>query len=158
MCCSSRPSRAKQSGAGGGLASAVAVVFVVVVASAAASPPARAQVALIPMPARTPIPPPPTPSRTDIDSDMSAGAAVANLGSNFLERLGSQATYGFGSALPNNPDGGGASESTDAPRFRTWGEGYGISARNGAQADFVGDRRQTWGGVAGSGARLAPGG
>jgi hypothetical protein len=157
MRCSSRPSRARQTGAGGRLTRAVAVIFVFMVGVAAASPPARAQVALIPTPARTPIPPPPTPSRTDIDSDRSAGAAVANLGSNFLERLGGQATHGFGSALRNNPDGGGASESTDAPRFRTWGEGYGISARNGAQADFVGDRRQTWGGVAGIGARLAPG-
>ncbi len=37
------------------------------------------------------------------------------------------------------------------------GEAYGISARNGAQANFVGDQRQTWGGVAGIGARIAPG-
>jgi uncharacterized protein with beta-barrel porin domain len=88
---------------------------------------------------------------------MSAGAAVTNLGSNFLERLGNQATHGFGSALRNNPAGGGASEATDAPRFRAWGEVYGISARNGPLVDFVGDRRQTWGGVAGVGARVAPG-
>jgi uncharacterized protein with beta-barrel porin domain len=59
--------------------------------------------------------------------------------------------------LRYNPGGGGASEATDAPRFRTWGEAYGISARTGAQGDFVGDRRQTWGGVAGLGARVAPG-
>ena len=82
---------------------------------------------------------------------------MTNLGSNFLERLGSQATHGFGNALRNNPGGGGASESTDEPRFRTWGEAYGISASNGAQADFVGDHRQTWGGVAGLGARVATG-
>jgi uncharacterized protein with beta-barrel porin domain len=81
---------------------------------------------------------------------------VTNLGSNFLERLGNQATNGFGKALRNNPGGGGASEGTDAPRFRTWGEAYGIAARAGAQADFVGDRRQTWGGVAGLGARVFP--
>ena len=49
------------------------------------------------------------------------------------------------------------------PRQRTrhasgpGGEAYGISARTGAQGDFVGDRRQTWGGVAGLGARVAPG-
>jgi uncharacterized protein with beta-barrel porin domain len=101
--------------------------------------------------------PAPTPTPTEINSDVSAGATVANLGSNFLERLGDQATSGFGSALRYNPGGGGASEAMDAPRFRTWGEVYGISARNGAQADFVGDRRQTWGGVAGLGARVAPG-
>jgi uncharacterized protein with beta-barrel porin domain len=82
---------------------------------------------------------------------------MTNLGSNFLERLGNQATNGFGSALRNNPAGGGASETTDTPRFRTWGEAYGISARTGAQGDFVGDHRQTWGGVAGVGAHVAPG-
>ena len=31
--------------------------------------------------------------------------------------------------MRNNPGGGGASEATEAPRFRTWGEAYGISAR-----------------------------
>ena len=34
---------------------------------------------------------------------------------------------------------------------------YGISTRTGAQLDFVGDRRQTWGGVAGVGATFGPG-
>jgi uncharacterized protein with beta-barrel porin domain len=82
---------------------------------------------------------------------------VTNLGSSFLERLGNQATSGFGQASRRNPGGGGASETTDAPRFRTWGEGYGISSTTGAQGVFVGDHRQTWGGVAGFGARLMPG-
>jgi uncharacterized protein with beta-barrel porin domain len=92
-----------------------------------------------------------------VNSEMSAGAAVANLGSNFLERLGSQASSGFGSALRSNPGGGGASEATDAQRFRTWGEAYGISATTSAQGDFAADRRQTWGGVAGFGLRIVPG-
>jgi uncharacterized protein with beta-barrel porin domain len=150
MCCSSRPSRARETGTGHSLARAVAAAFVLVLALGAASPPAQAQVAPVPAPI-------PTPTPGDIASDRSAGATVTNLGSSFLERLGNQATGGFGSALRNNPAGGGASESTEAPRFRTWGEAYGISARTGAQGDFVGDRRQTWGGVAGIGARIAPG-
>jgi uncharacterized protein with beta-barrel porin domain len=157
MCCSSRFSRASETGAGGKLASAIAVVFVFVLAVAAASSSAQAQTPT-PTPIPTPTPSPtPSPTPTAINSDMSAGAAVTNLGSNFLERLGTQATNGFGSALRNNPGGGGASEATDAPRFRTWGEAYGISATTGAQGVFVGDRRQTWGGVAGLGARVAPG-
>ena len=82
---------------------------------------------------------------------------MTNLGSNFLERLGNQASSGFGRALRNNPGGGGASEASDAPAFRTWGEAYEISARTGPLGFFVGDRRQTWGGVAGLGARVAPG-
>jgi uncharacterized protein with beta-barrel porin domain len=127
-------------------------------AVAAVSPPAQAQSAPRPPTPPPPTPPPPaTPSLTDISSDLSAGAAMANLGSSFLERLGNQASYGFSRALRNNPGGGGASEAIEAPRFRTWVEGYGIGARTGAQGDFVGDRRQTWGGVGGLGARLAPG-
>jgi uncharacterized protein with beta-barrel porin domain len=92
-----------------------------------------------------------------INSNQSVGATVTNLGSSFLERLGDQASSGFGQASRRNPGGGGASETTDAPRFRTWGEAYGISSTTGAQGVFVGDHRQTWGGVAGFGARLMPG-
>jgi len=124
MCCSSRFSRASETGAVGKLASAIAVVFVFVLAVAAASSSAQAQT---PTPTPTPTPSPtPSPTPTAINSDMSAGAAVTNLGSNFLERLGNQATNGFGGALRSNPAGGGASESTDAPRFRTWAGAYGI--------------------------------
>jgi uncharacterized protein with beta-barrel porin domain len=92
-----------------------------------------------------------------INSNISAGKAVTDLGSNFLERLGNQATSGFNKAFRSNAGGGGASESTEDPRFRTWGEVYGISARTGQIGDFVGDQRRTYGGVAGFGARIAPG-
>jgi uncharacterized protein with beta-barrel porin domain len=91
-----------------------------------------------------------------INSNVSAGSTVTNLGSTFLERLGNQSTSGFRKAF-GNPAGGGASESTEAPRFRTWGEAYGISATVGPLGYFVGDHRQTYGGVAGLGARIAPG-
>jgi uncharacterized protein with beta-barrel porin domain len=132
------------------------MVFVLVVATGSS---AQAQTPTA-RPAPTPIPPPPPPPvpvPTAINSDLSAGAAVTNLGSNFLERLGDQATGGFGRASRSNPGGGGASEATEEPRFRTWGEAYGISSRTSAQGEFVGDRRQTEGGVAGLGARIAPG-
>ena len=76
---------------------------------------------------------------------------------NFLERLGDRATYSFNKALRSNPSGGGASEATDAPRFRAWGEAYGISATTGPLGLFVGDQRQTVGGVAGLGATVTPG-
>jgi uncharacterized protein with beta-barrel porin domain len=145
---SSRPSRAGDTGSSAWLCQAFAVVFALVVI--AVSSPARSQNIVGRPPAPVPIP-------TNINSDISAGSAVTDLGSNFLERLGNQATNGFGAALRNNPGGGGASEATDAPRFRTWEEVYGISATNGAQGAFVGDQRQTWGGVAGLGARIAPG-
>jgi uncharacterized protein with beta-barrel porin domain len=156
MRCSSPPSQAQaqQKGPGRRLGWAVAIALALV--PAVASSPAWA--AAIPPPPPPPPPIlPPDPAPTSTNSDVAAGAAVANLGSNFLERLGSQATSGFGSSLRSNPGGGGASQATEEPRFRTWEEGYGISATNGAQANFVGDSRQTWGGVAGLGARLMPG-
>jgi uncharacterized protein with beta-barrel porin domain len=159
MCCSSRFSRAKETGTCRGLFQAVAIAFVLAVAAESSS--ALAQTAT-PPPTGSPTPTltpsaTPSPTPTVINSDLSAGAAVTNLGSNFLERLGNQATNGFGGALRSNPAGGGASESADAPRYRTWAEAYGVSARTSAQGDFVGDHRQTWGGVAGFGARVAPG-
>jgi uncharacterized protein with beta-barrel porin domain len=159
MRCSRRPLRARQTAVGRGFVRAVAITFLLAVAVASLSTPARAQGAFVPPPPPPAPAPTPTPSPvpTVINSDISAGAAVTNLGSNFLERLGNQATNGFGRATRNNPGGGGASEATDAPPFRTWGEAYGISARTSAQGDFVGDHRTTWGGVAGIGARVMPG-
>ena len=134
----------------------MAVVLVVAAGSSARAQTARP--APTPAPTPTPIPSPaPAPIPTTINSDISAGAAVSDLGSNFLERLGDQATGGFGRVSRGNPGGGGASEALEAPGFRTWGEAYGVSSRTGPQGVFVGDRRQTWGGVAGLGARIAPG-
>lgn len=106
-------------------------------------------------------PPPPTPTPPPTPSipmtELSAGAAVANLGSSFLERLGDQASGGFGRASRGNPGGGGASEALEGQPFRSWGELYGISSTTGPQGVFVGDHRTTAGGVAGVGARIAPG-
>ena len=150
MSCAWRSSRTNKTGAGRWLATALAMSFLLI---AAVGSSVQAQT-----PAPTPTPTPiPSPVPTTINSDLSGGAAVANLGSNFLERLADQATGGFGRASRSNPGGGGASEATEAPRFRTWGEVYGISTRTGPQGEFVGDRRQTLGGVAGLGARIAPG-
>jgi len=141
------------------LAAAVAIVFALFVVGAPQAQ-AQAPAAFIPPPPPPPPPAPillPVPTSTSINSDLSAGAAVQNLGSSFLERLGNQATNGFGSASRSNPGGGGASAATEEPKYRTWGEAYGISTKNEAQPNFVGDQRVTFGGVAGFGARLAPG-
>jgi uncharacterized protein with beta-barrel porin domain len=148
---SSRPSRASKTGAGRWLVRVLVVAFVLAIATAPT--PVQAQTST---PTPTPSPTP-SPTPTMINSNVSAGKAVTDLGSNFLERLGNQATSGFNKAFRSNPAGGGASESTEAPGFRTWGEAYGISARTGQIGDFVGDQRRTYGGVAGFGARVAPG-
>ncbi|WP_027542950.1 autotransporter outer membrane beta-barrel domain-containing protein [Bradyrhizobium sp. WSM2254] len=150
MCCPSQPSGTRQTI---GLnrvrrgAAAIAMALALIVSMSAATP-GFAQ-SPTPTPTPTPIPSPtpiPVPSATTLD-----------LGSNFLERLGNRASGGIDRSLRTNPGGGGASESTEDPRYRTWFEGYGISVRTDAQGDFVGDKRKTVGGVAGFGARLAPG-
>src|SRR6202790_5400700 len=157
MCGSSRLSRALETGAAGRFARAVGVAFGLMLAVAAA-PSAHAQGARVPAPPPPPAPAPaPSSTPSSVNSDISAGSTVTDLGSSFLERLGNQASNGFGRALRSNPGGGGASEATEAPPFRSWAEIYGISASNSTQGDFAGDRRQTWGCVAGLGARLAPG-
>jgi hypothetical protein len=131
------------------MAAAVAVLLAV----AAMSPSALAQSpSPSPSPSPTPTPTPsptPVPTPTQINSDISTGSEVLNLGSNFLERLGNQATNGFVRGQRTNPGGGGASEAAEGPRYRTWGELYGVSMTTGPQADFVGDKRKTMGGVAG---------
>jgi len=107
-----------------------------------------------PLPRRPkPVPPPP-PLQVPANP---AGAAFLDVTSNFLERWGQRASGGANGAWKNNPDGGGASAATDGPRFRSWIEAYGVAATNAAQANFAGDRRQTYGGVAGLSARLMDG-
>ncbi|MGA7717782.1 MAG: autotransporter outer membrane beta-barrel domain-containing protein [Bradyrhizobium sp.] len=144
-----RSSRAVEIGAGWWPSTTFFVAVAFVLSFSAQQ--ARAQV-LVPPP-----PPPPSPTPSIPASDLSSGAAITNLGSNFLERLGDQASGGVTRASRSNPGGGGASETIDGQAFRTWGEAYGISSKTGQQGNFVGDNRATSGGVAGFGARIAPG-
>jgi uncharacterized protein with beta-barrel porin domain len=95
------------------------------------------------------------PHPTDNATQFSANASQFDIGSNFLQRLGREVTYGF--AARDNSGGGGASQGTAEPLYRTWAEGYGSSAHTAAQGTFVGDRRKTLGIVGGIGATLAPG-
>lgn len=97
----------------------------------------------------------PFPGPTDNAAQISAGAAQLDLGSNFLQRMIRQATYG--SAGRDGSGGGGASQDNANPTYRSWFEGYGTSARTDAQGTFVGDKRTTWGGIAGIGMSVAPG-
>src|SRR3984893_1423917 len=158
MSCSQRPSQTTETGVSRWLARGVAIAFVFVLVIAAASS-AHAQ-SPSPSPSPTPTPPPsptPIPTPTMINSDVSSGATVANLGSSFLERLGNHASGGFHPPSRTNPGGGGASEAAEGPQSRAWFEGYGLSATAAPQGVYVGDHRQTWGGVAGVGTRVEPG-
>lgn len=93
-----------------------------------------------------------------MDSRLAATAALTDLGTSFLRRLGNHATWGYNAALGSNPGGGGASKATAPAAFpvRAWAEAYGLTSHTGAQGTFVGDKRKTVGGVAGFGATLAP--
>ncbi len=172
MRCLLRPSQARGSGAGLRVARAILAALVLAAINVAASSAAHAQATEFPTPTPTPTPTPfvaasptptpspsptPTPTASQINSDISTGSELLDLGSNFLQRLGNQATNGFVRGLRNNPGGGGASEATEGPRYRTWGELYGLSITTGPQVDYFGDKRRTMGGVAGFGARIAPG-
>jgi outer membrane autotransporter protein len=147
MRCGLRPSPAGETGAGRWVVRAIAFAFALAAGAISA-----AEAQILPAPAPTP-----TPGIAIIGSDISAGQAASNLGSTFLERLGSQATNGVDRIGRNNPGGGGASAATEAPKLRAWVEGYGMSAKTDAQGDFAGDRRTTYGGVAGIGATVGPG-
>lgn len=97
------------------------------------------------------------PSRDDGSIGVASAATLFDLGSRFLRHLGNEAAGGYsGAPLVNNPGGGGA-DSTTGPRYRTWFEGYGIGSKFDTQATFPGDRRTTWGGVAGIGMEVVPG-
>ncbi len=86
---------------------------------------------------------------------LSGQAALLDVGSQFLQRLGALSSFRTAASPANNPQGGGA----DAPveRYRAWLEGYGLTSRTGAQGDFSGDRRRTNGVVAGAGTTIVPG-
>src|SRR5262249_6861496 len=147
-----------------GLMKPVAVAVVLLSALTMTAPLAQAQTSSptpTPTPTASPTPTPtpsmPVPTPTQINAQISSGSTLINLGSNFLERLGAQATGGFDRTLRNNPGGGGASEATEGPGIRAWGEAYGISSRTDNQGEFFGDRRTTGGAVMGLGARVAAG-
>jgi hypothetical protein len=105
-------SRAGRSGPGRALVRLAAIAFVLFAAISVA----HAQ-SPTPTPTPTPTPSPtPSPTPTVINSTVSSGAALTNLGSSFLERMGNQASNGFNRLQRTNPGGGGASESTEGPR------------------------------------------
>ncbi len=103
----------------------------------------------------------PSPSQVSADSANTAVStefALLDLGTHFLHVLGDRGSD-RGDVWGNapNPQGGGASDIRQPPRYRAWAEGYGLWSRTDASTDFAGDRRRAFGGVAGLSAMLAPG-
>src|SRR4029453_2842098 len=109
MDCMRCASRARKIEAGGALARlvSIAIGLIGIMSSARGQSPRP----------RAPPPPPPTPTPIVVNSMVSSGAAVTNLGSNCLERLGNQSN-GFNRLQRTNPGGGGASGAAEGPRCR----------------------------------------
>jgi outer membrane autotransporter protein len=99
---------------------------------------------------------------TPVDSEFgnvhrSGASTLLDLSTRFMRHLGNEAAGATaGPPLVNNPGGGGA-DSDMARRYRAWFEGYGLASKMKSEGDFAGDRRNTWGGVAGIGYTPMPG-
>ena len=97
----------------------------------------------------------PAPAATIGSVQSSSQGSLFDIGSHFQTRLGALASSRTAASTGNNPQGGGADPTYD--RYRTWFEGYGTTSRTDAQGEFLGDRRRTYGGIAGIGVSVAPG-
>ena len=104
MCCASQLSGTRQVIGLGRVREIAASVALALVVTMSAATPGLAQV---PTPAASPTPTP-SPTPTSITYDRSVGNSALDLGSNFLERLGNQASNGFNRTFRTNPGGGGA--------------------------------------------------
>jgi uncharacterized protein with beta-barrel porin domain len=86
---------------------------------------------------------------------LSSQASMLDVGTRFMQRLGALSSFRVAPSADIRAQAGGA--ETIADRYRVWLEGYGISSRTDAQADFSGDRRTTYGGLGGAAVTIAPG-
>jgi len=94
------------------------------------------------------------------NSALSAPSAITDLAGKFLRDNANQAKASQFAPGANNPGGAGADIADGAsatPRYRSWFEGYGTRSQTGAQNQFTGDTRRTYGGIVGLGMTLSPG-
>lgn len=84
----------------------------------------------------------------------SAQAGITDVGTQFMQHLDTILSDRNAASPTSNPQGGGA--DTPYSKYRTWFESYGLASRTDAQADFPGDHRRTWGGLAGAAINLTP--
>ncbi|HYI29698.1 MAG TPA: autotransporter outer membrane beta-barrel domain-containing protein [Bradyrhizobium sp.] len=86
---------------------------------------------------------------------LSGQATLIDLGSRYMQRLGALSSFRMAPGMEIRAQAGGA--ETVAERYRVWMEGYGLRSRFDARADFSGDSRKTYGGLAGASVNFAPG-
>ena len=98
--------------------------------------------------------PPPTPppqmSNTSASPAISSTFTMFDLSTHYLQLLGGMGGPSWQGSLFGtgpNPGGGGAPAAPAAPKYRAWTEVYGLASKTGAQNDFPGDSRSSFGGV-----------
>ena len=89
------------------------------------------------------------------DVYLSGEAAMLDAGSRFMQRLGALSSFRAAPGTEIRAQTGGA--EMIANRYRVWMEGYGLRSRTDSEPDFSGDRRQTYGGLAGAAVTISPG-
>ena len=137
----------------GWIAIALRVVVLAVGIIVVAAPPSVAQICTVRCPNDQPVP------GTAASTDAAAISATFDLTSRYLQMLGGMGPGSLSSLFGTgpNPGGGGAPAAPAAPRWRAWTELYGLASKTGAQGDFPGDSRRSYGGVAGLALNVAPG-
>jgi hypothetical protein len=104
---------------------------------------------------------PPPVSATSAAIGAASNYALFGLGTRYLQLLGGMGGPSWQSSMFGtgpNPGGGGAPAAPAGPTWRAWGELYGQVSHTGAQqqANFPGDSRHTYGGVAGIAMNVTP--
>jgi hypothetical protein len=112
--------------------------------------------------AQTP-PPQPLPASSG-NIYISTPSTVLEIGTRYLRHLGTEAARSTGAPSQFSPSGGGAdldaapqSATQIVDRYRVWFEGYGVRSEMDPRGDFGGDKRRSFGGIAGLGMILTPG-
>jgi uncharacterized protein with beta-barrel porin domain len=99
-------------------------------------------------------------SNTSASPDIASTFTLFDLSTHYLQLLGNMGGPTWQGGLFGtgpNPGGGGAPAAPEPPKYRVWTELYGLASKTGAQNDFPGDARRSYGGVAGFAVNVAPG-
>ena len=86
---------------------------------------------------------------------LSGQVSMLEVGTRFMHRLRALSSFRAAPSTDIRAQAGGAAAVAD--RYRVWFEGYGMGSRTDAAGRFPGDRRTTYGGLAGAGVTVAPG-
>jgi uncharacterized protein with beta-barrel porin domain len=86
---------------------------------------------------------------------LSGQVSMLELGTRFMQRLDALSSFRVAPSTDIRAQAGSGAAVAD--RYRVWLEGYGMGSHTDAQADFSGDRRTTYGGLASAAVTIVPG-